>query len=182
MGASSFKTYGFGKTINVAYDAARENAIEEYGHQDGYNGTISTTHGFRDVTSEFKRSKKQLIEFINEAYDKLNKRDCWAICIDEPKDNKNKTKSQVEHIVEKGTKKWVLKYSVYNYDHQVGSYNTKGDAVKAAREYTERTEKSTNIVMEKKLEKGNSQVARVTYKKSSNEKSGKWVFFGWAAE
>jgi hypothetical protein len=36
--------------------------------------------------------------------------------------------------------------------------------------------------MEKKLEKGNSQVARVTYKKSNNEKSGKWVFFGWAAE
>jgi hypothetical protein len=36
--------------------------------------------------------------------------------------------------------------------------------------------------MEKKLDKGNSQVASVTYKQATNEKKGKYIFFGWAAE
>jgi hypothetical protein len=182
MGACTFRTTNSGKTMKEAYDSACEIAIEEYGHQEGYNGTITTTHGFRDVTSDFKRSKKELSQFISDAYDKLNKRDCWGICIDEPKENKNKTKSQVEHIVEKGTKKWVLKYVVYDYDNLIGSYNTKGDAVKSARAYTEKTQKRTTISMEKKLEKGNNQVARITYKPSPNEKNGKYIFFGWAAE
>jgi hypothetical protein len=182
MGACTFRTYGLGKTIGDAYDSACENALEEYGHQDGYNGTISTTSGFSDITSKFKSSKKSLVDFINDKYESMSKRDCYAICVEESKSNNNKIKSQVDHNVEKGTKKWVLKYVVYEYDHQISSHNTKGDALKAARAYTERTQKSTSIIMEKKLEKGNSQVARVTYKKSTNEKNGKWIFFGWAAE
>ena len=36
--------------------------------------------------------------------------------------------------------------------------------------------------LEKKLEKGNSQVATITYKQAKNEKKGKYVFFGFAAE
>ena len=88
----------------------------------------------------------------------------------------------MENIVTPGTKKWVLKYVVYTYDNQLGSYNTKGDAVKAGRAHTEKTGQSTSIIMEKKLEKGNSQVARITYKKSTTEKDGEWIFFGYAAE
>lgn len=184
MGACTFQTSAYGKTMSDAYDIACEYALEEYGHQDGYNGTITTTHGFRDVTSEFKKSKKQLSEFINDAYDKLNKRDCCGICIEEPVQNKNKTKTQVEHIVTKGTKKWILKYVVecYNTDRVIGRYKTKGDAIKAARKYTEDTQNSTQIYMKKELESGTSNVAKVIYKKSTSEKKGRYVFFGWAAE
>lgn len=181
MGACSFTTSAYGKSIQEAYNNAVEDATHEYGN-DAYNGTISTTRGVRDVTAEFKRSGKSLNQYINDNIDNFNKWGaCGGICVEEPKTNKNKIKSQVEHIVEKGTKKWVLKYVVYDYDNQIGSYNTKGDAVKSARAYTERTQNRTTISMEKKLEKGNSQVARITYKKSESESKGKFVFFGWAA-
>jgi hypothetical protein len=108
--------------------------------------------------------------------------DCFAICTHQPVTNNNKIKSQVEHIVTPGTKKWVLKYVVYDFDNQLGSYLTKGDAVKAARAHTEKTFKRTTISMEKKLEKGNAQVATINYKSSSEEKDGQWIFFGYASE
>jgi hypothetical protein len=182
MGACSFTTSSYGKSMSEAYNNAVEDATHEYGN-DAYNGTISTTRGVRDVTAEFKRSGLGINEFINKNIEKCEKwGSAWGICTTEPKINKNKIKSSVEHIVEKGTKKWVLKYVVYDYDNQIGSYNTKGDAVKSARAYTERTQNRTTISMEKKLEKGNSQVARITYKTSENESKGRYIFFGLAAE
>jgi hypothetical protein len=36
--------------------------------------------------------------------------------------------------------------------------------------------------MVKVLEKGSPKVAEIEYKKSTTEKQGKFVFFGWAAE
>jgi hypothetical protein len=112
----------------------------------------------------------------------MNKRDCSAICLCKPVANKNKTKSQVDHIVTPGTKKWVLKYVVQRGDHVIGSWNTKGDAVKDARKYTEKHQVPTTILMKKFLEKGDNLVAKITYKKAPNEKDGEWVFFGYAAE
>lgn len=183
MGACTFRTTQSGRTMKEAYDISCEYAMEEYGHQEGYNGTISTTDGFRDVTGEFKRSKKSLNDFINEAYDKLSKRNCWGICIEEPVSNKNKTKSQVEDIVTKGTKKWVLKYvALSDYKGTIGKYRTKTEAVKAARKYTEESNNPSRVEMVKELESGTTLVAKVSYKKSSNEKMGRYTFFGWAAE
>lgn len=182
MGACSFTTSSYGKSMSEAYNNAVEDATYEYG-ADAYNGTISTTHGCKDVTAEFKRSGKSLNQFINDNIEKCQKwGSAWGVCVEEPITNKGKIKSQVEHIVEKGTKKWVLKYVVYEFDTYIGSYKTKGEAVKKAREHTEKTQRRTTIVMEKKLEKGNSEVARVSYKQATNEKKGKYVFFGWAAE
>ena len=184
MGASWFQTSQRGTSLKEAYYSAQEDAISECGHQDGYNGTISTTIGYTDLTENFKRSGKSMAEYIDMQMDKMSKRDCAAICVEKPVANNNKTKSQVEHIVTPGTKKWVLKYVVYNgyTDEMIGSFATKGQAVLKAREYTERTQTPTNICMEKTLEKGNRTVAKITYKKSSTEKLGRWVFFGWAAE
>ena len=182
MGASWFQTSQRGASLNEAYRTAQEDAEREHGY-DGYNGTISTTHTITDLTDNFKRSGKSMAEYIDMQMDKLHKRDCAAICVEKPVANNNKTKSQVEHVVTPGTKKWILKYMVYdNCDHYVSSHLTKGDAVKKAREYTERTQTPTTIHMEKTLEKGNRTVAKITYKKSSTEKLGRWVFFGWAAE
>jgi hypothetical protein len=36
--------------------------------------------------------------------------------------------------------------------------------------------------MKKYLEKGDNLVAKITYKKATNERDGEWVFFGYAAE
>jgi len=181
MGACDFQNSGRGKSAKQVFTRLQDEARREYG-DDIYNGTISTVPGFRDITDEWKRSKKDLNRFIGEKFENANKYDCFCICTNPPVENKNKTKTQVEHIVTPGTKKWVLKYVVYNYDNQLGSYDTKGDAVKVAREYTEKTQNRTTISMEKKLEKGSAEVARITYKKSSEEKDGEWIFFGYAAE
>jgi hypothetical protein len=181
MGASFFRTAYRGKSMSDAYSSAVSDAEEEYGH-DPYNGTISTTNGVTDVTNSYKSSGKSLNDYIDTWVDKGEKRQCLAICLEQPKSNPNKTKSQVEHIVSKGTKKWVLRYVVRYNDHFVGSWPTKGEAVKDARRYTEANQVATTISMEKYLEKGSTQVARVTYKRSDKEKDGKWIFFGWAAE
>jgi len=184
MGACSFQNIGRGKTMSNAYSNLCADAREEYGHQDGYNGTISTTSGFRDVTSEFKRSGKELQQFINDNIDRAEKwGSCLAICIEEPKGNTNKVKTQVKNIVTPGTKKWVLQYVVTTYmGRHIGAKLTKGDAVKIAREHTEKTQEGTKIEMVKVLEKGSARVAEIEYKKSTTEKDGKFVFFGWAAE
>jgi uncharacterized protein YqgV (UPF0045/DUF77 family) len=185
MGACQFKVRYFGKTADEAYRNACDDAEEEYGHQDGYNGTISTTHGFRDETEAYKKSKfNDVSSYIHDRFDShaMNKRDCSAICVVPLVGNKNKTKSQVEHVVTPGTKKWVLKYVVQSGDHVIGAWNTKGDAVKDARKYTEKHQVSTSIVMKKYLEKGDNLVAKITYKKAPTERDGEWVFFGYAAE
>jgi len=184
MGACQFEVTSYGKTAEAAYTKACERAEDEYGHQDGYNGTISTTPGFRDETEAYGKSKfDDVSAYIRDRFDSMNKRDCSAICVVKPIDNKNKTKSQVEHIVTPGTKKWVLKYCVYeNSTLLISSHLTKGDAVKSARAYTEKKQVPTFIAMEKVLEKGGSMVAKITYKKSPTERNGEWIFFGYAAE
>jgi hypothetical protein len=181
MGACQFENSGRGKSAKDVFTKLQDAAEREYGY-DSYNGTISTVPGFRDLTNEWKTSKKDVDRFIRERFENANKYDCFAICTRQPVTNSNKIKSQVEHHVTPGTKKWVLKYVVYDFDNQLGSYLTKGDAVKAARAHTEKTFKRTTISMEKKLEKGNAQVATINYKSSSEEKDGHWIFFDYAAE
>ena len=181
MGASWFEITAYGNSLREAYSNAVQDAEQESGH-DSYNGTISTTHTIDDLTAQYKRSKKSFNEYTRLQVDKLNKRDCAGICILDPIVNKNKTKTQVEHVVTPGTKKWVLKYVVQRGDHVIGSWNTKGDAIKDARKYTENNQIPTSIVMKKYLEKGDNTVAKITYKKAPNERDGEWIFFGYAAE
>ena len=182
MGASWFQISKYGRSAKEAYIEAVHEAEQEHGH-DSYNGTISTTHSFEDLTNNFKKSGKLLAEYIDMQMDKLGKRECAAICLGEPIPNKNKIKSQVEHIITPGTKKWVLRYVAYNYHgDQIADFETKGGAVEFARSRVENTQEVILIKMEKVLEKYDSRVAIVTYKKSSTEKSGRWIFFGYAAE
>jgi hypothetical protein len=181
MGSQAFTTYSRGKNVNDAYNRAVEYANDEYGHQQGYSGEINSSPGFRDVTKEFKASKKDLNKFINEQMDRLSKHNgAQAICIDEPKLNTNKIKTQVEHVVTPGTKKWML-YYIVEADIHIGSFLTKGDALTKARAYTEKTGISSRVKIEKRLYKMENTVAKISYKKSPTEKEGRWVFFGWAS-
>lgn len=182
MGSSWFTTQARGKNVQTAYNDAVDDANDEFGHQEGYSGEINSSAGFRDVTKEFKASKKTLNQFMADQQDRLSKHQgAQAICLEEPKANENKTKSHVENVVTPGTKKWVLKYVVSGHDGEISSHDTKGAAVTAARAYTEKYLSSTVIKMEKRIDKSNAIVAKVTYKRSSTEKDGKWIFFGWAS-
>lgn len=184
MGACTFSFSKRATSLNEAYKDSVDDAIEEYGN-DSYNGTISTTTGIIDLTNEFKRSGKKINDFINDKLEDCAKRDCYGVCIENPVKNENKIKSVVQHIIEKGTKKWVLKYMVKEgstLSHTIKGFYTKGDAVKYAREYTEKHKVTTIIEMQKVLEKGDTKVAYVMYKQSSRESLGKYILFGVAAE
>lgn len=180
MGATDFAIKSRGKSASDAYSRAVDIAEDEYGN-DPYNGTISTTNGFKDVTEEYKKCGKTLNEFINDKLDRADKRNCFAVEMLNPVGNELKTKSQVEHTTTPGTKKWLLKYVVYEGPDALKSFDTKGDAVKYAREYTEKHQCTTRIDMQKVLEKGSPTVAKVHYKRSTKERDGEWMFFGMAA-
>lgn len=182
MGLQDFITRQRGLNMQVAFDTAVENAIEEYGG-DPYNGTISTCSGYQDVTNEFKHSTLDKMSFINKKIDEASRRDCYGITELEPIANTNKIKTTVEHEVVKGTSKWELRYNVYAGwdDRQVDSAKTKAEAVTIARNYTEKTKITTFVRMEKKLVNQNPNVACIRYKESSTEREGSYVFFGLAA-
>lgn len=181
MGADSFITRSRGMNASKAYTTAVENAELEYG-KDAYNGTISTTIGFRDVTADFRKSRKERRHFIDEMLYNAGKRDCFVIEEVAPVVNTNKVKSVVEHNVVKGTSKWELRYIVYNNQaEELKSFNTKTAAVTFARKHVEATRTNTTIVMTKILVNQNPVVAKVKYKSSTQEREGQYVFFGMAA-
>jgi hypothetical protein len=183
MGAQSFIARQKGPDASKAFQLAQETAVEEYGN-DIYNGTISTCHTFRDITSEFRRSGKTAKEFINDKIGDMGKRDCYVICEMEAKLNTNKIRSFVQHTVVKGTSKWELRYNVYTgsyEERQLNSFKTKGDAVEYARKHTEKTQDTTFVRMEKFLSNQDPNVACIKYKPSPTEKDGQYLFFGMAA-
>jgi len=180
MGATDFRLTFRGMSVGRAFQDAVEAAEHEHGH-DSYNGTISTTEYYGDLTDRFKKSGKSINAFVDEFLENCPKYHCYSICIESPEIDKGRTKSKVEHIVTRGTKKWVLKYVVHclREDKIVASCLTKGEAVNKARKFTEETRLPTSIEMTKVLEKGNTTVARVSYK--GKDKQGKWIFFGVAS-
>jgi hypothetical protein len=181
MGAVNFELLVRANSLEEAYEKAYNQAEDEEGN-DPYSGTIATTHSLTDVTKEYKRSGKSLNDFIEDYIDrKAEKRQCFGITVTEPVRNTNTVKSKVDHYVHKGTRKWVLYYEVWSWDNCIGHKEQKADAVKLAREYTEKHQKSTTISLVRKLVDSNPIVARVEYKSSSKEKPGQFALFGLAA-
>jgi len=181
MGGNRFYTRQKGMSISEAYRDAVRLAEQEYGHQQGYSGEINSTGGVIDLTKSWKTSKLSINKFIakTEKENTLTKGNAYGICTLDPKKSPNKIKSHVEHNVEKGTKKWVLRYVIStSEDDYITSCVTKGEAVKAARKYTESTAKTTFVNMEKVLETGSSRVARINYKSAKNDAMGEYLFFG----
>jgi hypothetical protein len=181
MGATTFYNKVTAPSMKEGYNLLIEQAIDECGN-DPYNGTISTTFTFTDATNKYKASGKDLNQFIDDAYDYLGKRDCWAICVKEPKGNSNKIKSQVELNPQIGKRVWETRYEVRTSERLVASHILQGEAIKMARDYTERTKINTTVNITKHLVEGNTQVAKIEYKKSKDECDGDYVFFGYAAE
>lgn len=181
MGACTFSRAIKASSMYNGYNELKENALEEYGN-DLYNGTISTTNECIDVTDKWKSSKKELYAFIEEMLENCPKRTCYSVCKTPPVANSLKIKSVVENVVQKGTTKWILKYLVETHPRGIGSYSTKTEAIKKAREHTEKTTEPTKIVIQKVMEKGNAIVARISYKKDSKQSLGTYHYFGVAVE
>jgi hypothetical protein len=189
MGAVTFIEKVRAKSLSAAYTKAVEEANEEHGHEQGYSGNINSADPPRDVTKDYKGSKKSLSDYIESKLDNAGKRDCFGICLEEPVANTNKTKAVVENVVIKGTVKWILEYVVYEGsiiglmdDGRLKAFPTKGLAISHGRAHTEKTGRRTSVVMEKTMEKGSAVVARISYKKSTNEKDGLYCLFGLAPE
>jgi hypothetical protein len=76
MGACNFETQASGKTAADAYNAAVRDAQYEYGH-DGYNGTISTTGGFKMFRQTIGPVTKEELE---KGWDTSHKWEaCWCV-------------------------------------------------------------------------------------------------------
>lgn len=184
MGAQSFTVISRGMSAKEAYERAVAEADDYHGHQEGYSGAINATPGFSDATVKYNNSKLPRYNFIEDRLSKLTKfQGAECICIKKPKPNTNRIKTQVEHIVEAGTKKWVLLYCVYEAwsDKFIASFQKKGEAVARARQHTENTKAETHVRIEKKLHKGIPLTAKITYKKAKDEQEGEWEFYGWAS-
>ena len=79
MGASNFETIFVGKAKDHrgAYKKACEESIDYYGHQDGYNGTISTTSGVRLTVDAPRYGTKAFNKFLDKIWDRTQK---WGSC------------------------------------------------------------------------------------------------------
>lgn len=185
MGASNYLNSARGNTMREAYIKCVEAADDMHGHQEGYSGEINASNGFLDKTTAWKASKLSADSFIDKNSDGNGKGEAaWGICTKEPVKNSNKVKSVVEHSVFKGTRKWELVYIPQTRSESWfgRTHNNKADAVKEAREYTEKTGNFTVVVLDRILSKdsGSRIVANINYKSNSKEAPGVYVFFGLA--
>jgi hypothetical protein len=183
MGGNRFFTRESGYSMQEAYKKAYDNAEREHGHQQGYSGEINSTAGFRDLTKEFKATKFTEVNNFERKLDdenKITKGNAYGVCTREPILNTNKIKSVVDNKPFKGTRQWKLQYAVYDYDMHIGSKDFKDEAIKLARQHTEKTKRKTKIEVER-VSVQNSTVAEVLYKGATGEAPGQYVFFGIAS-
>lgn len=181
MGAISVSVEGSGQTMQEAFKHLQEQAESEYGY-DHYNGKINNCDLEGDWTHKY--NKRNLNKLYDEAIQKLSKGEVIGVCVQEPKKNKNKIKSTVNRIPQKGTRKWETVYVGYVgfEDEEVCSASTLTECIKKARAYTEETQRSVSINIEKRLKTGNVRCATTHYKESKGEKLGRYVFMGWAPD
>ncbi len=185
MGGMRITVTARGWSMGEAFNNAVEEAREEHGN-DIYNGTISTASGFTDQDQKARREKLNAWDYKETHEDDMSKHEGFVgLTLQEPVVNNNKIKSQVEVVRAKGTQKWVLKYHVtekWRSGRLLHSCDSQGEAVKKARDYSERHKTDTQVTMVRVLaDYGSNQVANITYKPSKKERPGEYLFFGVAS-
>lgn len=185
MGTRVFTKRVTGMTMDEAFQEAQEEAKREYG-DDIYNGHINncTLHG--DVTRKYNAATDKR-KFIDDLHDEMGKGEAYGVLLKEPKPNKNKVKSVVEVIPQKGARKWVTKFVIdksFNPNGPTHSVyaDSQTEAIKRARMLAEKNKESYDIYIQKQLHKGIARVATVKYKRSTEEKEGEYLFICAAAE
>lgn len=180
MGATSLNVEGDGLSMSDAFNSLVEEARERDGN-DSYNGSIGNAELVGDYSSKY--NGKNIGKLYDMALERMSKDEVIGVCLKKPKPNKNKTKSTVDRTPQKGARKWVTMYvgtTGWDGNHFVCEAKTLTECIKLARRYTEKTQKSVNIDIVKRLDKGTNKCARVNYKRSKTEGLGTYVFMGWA--
>lgn len=160
-----------GPQFSSEWKKVQEEDLDDRG-SDYYSGSLSHVNNIKLV------SKKDFEKYQEGELD-LSKGDAVYYCQKEPKGNSNKIKSIVERFPQKGTRKWVTKYALYPRDreHSLGSYDKQEEAVKRAREYSEKNNCRVDVHIEKHLKEGPTKVATTNYKPSSSQKDGIWEIY-----
>ena len=180
MGAVIIDSYSKGKNISKAWDELYEGAEDYSGHQERYSGDFNSCYFTKDLTNKLNSySEKQLDEYIEE---NVPKGEAWGYCVSAPKQNKNKIKSTVENIVQKGARKWETLYEAIDVEGNVVlTALTQTECIKKARAYVEKNNNGKlHINITKQLTSGNYHCATVKYKKSTTETLGKYKFIALA--
>lgn len=186
MGSISIERVERACSMSEAFVQAQENDEIEFG-SDSYNGGINHCELVADWTHKY--NGKNLEKLLKEALDFCSKREAVGICLEKPKPNTNKVKSKVDNVPQKGTRKWDTVYQGVKRDYLNGQGfidtvvvegKTQTECLKKARTHCEKTKESLEIVITKKLVSGNRKCATVSYKPSSSESSGKYIFVAWA--
>ena len=185
MGACLIELTSSGASMADAYRNAVEEAVYEHGN-DSYNGTISTTVGCVDKTKDFKASGMTLSAYAEWLYEE-NKISKWGpaagICLSEPVENTNKIKSQVFTNPQKGARVWKTMYVAQTpAGITIGKSEYQADAIRLARNYTEKHQEPSQVIITKELSNGSTLVSEIKYKKSTTEKNGRYYFIAIAAE
>ena len=180
MGAISIEVTGYGRDIREAFSNAQEEAEEQYGN-DSYNGAINNCSLIGDYTS--KRPTMHPDELAELILSKTNKREVIGYCLQQPKLNENKIKTQVQNFPQEGARKWVTIYKAVDwYGKEVVRDKTQTGCIKKARAYVEKhTNTRLDIIICKELETGNSKCATISYKPAAGERLGKYLFIGMAS-
>ena len=202
MGACSFfERVTSSQTPQECFENLCREAENYYGHQEGYNGTISTTdlikivkYADRYTPAVEKRFEKEEEKFL----DKMGKRDCWCIDLGVVE---YQAVSFSKQTYSKEPPKYAMKYVVYEYDGNGRKRNLKNfDTKKAADDYALSVlrmspQKELEVYKEPVKISGNActtsfkMTTRAYKSKPKNVPKGciltekhKYVFIGWAAE
>jgi hypothetical protein len=174
--------YGFAKAKNIkeAWKQVYENAIDEYGHQQGHSGQLNGCRLIGDRTATFKNMTGDQIE--DWVWKNLSSGEAVGYCNKEPINNTNKVKTKVNNIPQKGTRKWVTMYVAETISgEELVKATTQTECIKRARKMMEQSSyRKVIISVRKELLTGNKRCAEITYKPSAKERPGEYYFIGLA--
>lgn len=196
MGATDFMVSAKGTSPKEVFQKLVKEAKHEFGHV-GYSGTIAEKDSFKFLPlPPGKNPFDYARELIRTGHPSIS--DTWgpAGCFllgaetvtEEEKIEEPPKQTKVRSINQKGTRKWVTYYVLYQDNKEVDKKETKVEALKRAQKLALSTNQDVSIRIEKRLADGNSEVATISpiqpkpkvkkVKKTIEE----YLFFGYASQ
>jgi len=158
MGSCNYSAIGHGMTESEAHQDAVRKDRDEHGHEEGYNGGISSSRHEDDKS-------KCLVKPMRS-----------KTCKVEKQVQKGARKWETVFVIEP-KHKWGFSNGNYNPRKHVAVNTTQGDAIKKSKAMALEFGEEFSITIEKRLSSGDSRIASVAPKKSQ---IGKWQFTGTA--
>lgn len=172
MSATFFTVTTKGITAQDAFQTIVDEYRITYG-SNPYSGNISTKTSFKMVTPRKGETPDQVIDRMINVLDKWGPCACIEIAPPKIQPLAVKVAHNKPELVFKN------QYVVYKNVKQVGSFDTKKEALKAIKGTPQYYPAEYTIKVEKKPCK-NNLVATVTVEPNKKTQLGKYLFFGWA--